>query len=470
MMNLFENLQIMQESSENITYKDVQKEINDLKKELKNKDIVEDFGQDEVKRLKDKYDWFNLTDVDSFERVKILKAIDSFDEWCKSYSKKNESNSKIKIESKDTLWTNFNRHYNGFIPLRDLTNYFSLDQFGEFIQWCRKEADLDYDYEKRYSDWSEIYQEINDIWSSEDVESISVENVFNYFKTSDLEEFWKWVEKEYDLVEDELNESTKVMVEKVKESDFVGTSSAIEVFRKLIGMQLSIRDICECFDSPELFLLYKFIIDKYGFYGDGRDGEEPDEYAIEEYMYEESKEVEEATSGISTGAYSTKAIDILPGGMKKIKESLYDEYLERVMDEKSNVELVNLLHEIRDNEKLKKDDKKKLEDEIRTKVRSIKTEAITEFYGKEWTDEEIQDRIEFTKNNLEDVANEKYTDIVNYENKDYYLISDAKDIVYDEKECLVRLGVDDNLNKYLIYFELVDDAYDSERLYKVVEV
>ena len=364
------------ESAKNEVYNKVMKEIKELKRKLKDSDIIENFGQKEIRELKDKYEYFSLVDLDSFERVKILKAIDNFEEWCMTRTTKN-----IKIESisKDTLWTNFNRHYNGFIPLKDLTNYFSLDQFGEFIQWCRKEADLDYDYEKRYSDWSEIYQEIYDIWFSEDVESISVENVFNFFTTSDLEEFWNWVEREYDLVEDDL---------------------------------------------------------------------------------------EESTSGIGAGAYTTKAIDMIPTGVKKIKkvnESLYDEYLERVMDEKNNVELVNLLNEIKSNKELKAEDKRKLEDEIRTKVRTIKTEAITEFYGKEWSDEEIQKMIDEVKENpgIEFVADpDEIAHPLNYNGKDYWLIGEEKQIVFDGKDCVVVLTVDDDLKRYLTYFEytLYDDG------------
>lgn len=180
-----------------------------------------------------------------------------------------------------------------------------------------------------------------------------------------------------------------------------------------------------------------------------------DEDTIEK-MYNEIAGVEEATSGIG-GAYTTKSIDILPTGVKKVNENLYDEYLERVMDEKSNVELVNILHEIRDNKELKSEDKKKLEDKIRTKVRTIKTEAVTEFYGKEWSDEEIQKLIDVTKKYPEIVGNidpSEYADPFNYQGKEYYTIGEGKEIEFDGKYCVVFLTVDEELNRYLSYFEV----------------
>lgn len=336
---------------------------------------------------------------------------------------------------KDKLWTNFNRHYDGFIPLKDLTNYFSLDQFGEFIQWCRKEADLDYDYEKKYSNWSEIYKEIDDIWDSEDIESISVENVFNFFTTSDLEEFWNWVEKEYDLDDEELEESIKI-------EEFSNISTKL------------LQEIIDNFDNPKELL--NFLINFL------------DDTIIEKMYVELFGELIEATSGIG-GAYTTKAIDMIPVGVKKVKEvkeSLYDEYLERVMDETSNVELVNLLHEIRDNEELKSDDKKKLEDEIRTKVKSIKTEAITEFYGKDWTDEEIKKAIEVVKENPEAVGYidpDECASPFNYNGKTYYAVGEGKEIVFDGKDCVVFLTADEELNRYLSYFEVsYEDEGDGE--------
>lgn len=334
----------------------------------------------------------------------------------------------IATESKDDLWTKFSNHYNGFIPVQDMSNYFSLDQFSEFVNWARKEADLDTDMEKLYDNWEDAFVALNEINGDpeNEVDSISVENVFNFFSTSDLEEFWNWVETEYDLNEDDLEESVKL--EKLS-----------------IGNKL--QTVFDKFDSNIKLVgfMLQFI----------------DEDTIEK-MYNKIAGVEEATSGIS-GAYTTKAIDILPTGVKKVNENLYDEYLERVMDEKSNVELVNILREIRDNKDLKSEDKKKLEDEIRNKVKSIKLEAITEFYGKEYDDKEIQKMIDYVKANpgVEHVMDPRESaSPLSYNGKDYWLIGEEKEIVFDGKDCVVMLTVDEDLNKYLTYFEytLYDDG------------
>ena len=186
---------------------------------------------------------------------------------------------------------------------------------------------------------------------------------------------------------------------------------------------------------------------------------------IIEKMYNEIAGVEEATSGIG-GAYTTKSIDVLPTTINNVNENLYDEYLEKVMDEKSNVELVNLLHEIRDNNELKPNDKKKLENEIRIKVKNIKTEAISKFYGKEWTDEEIKKAIEVAKENPEAVGyidpNECASPF-NYNKKTYYTVGEGKEIAFDGKDCVVFLTADEELNRYLSYFEVYyEDDGDGE--------
>ena len=59
----------------------MKKEIEKAKKKLRGKDICENFGQNDVRRIKDKY--FHL----SFEeaRMEYFRIIDAFDEWCMTY-------------------------------------------------------------------------------------------------------------------------------------------------------------------------------------------------------------------------------------------------------------------------------------------------------------------------------------------------------------------------------------------------
>ena len=263
MMNLFENLQLMKESKQydigfghlgnGITvWNRSEMQYGDYKKiaHISDDGVIKYYDSNLPEDVKDKIENFaNHTKQQNDEKVK--KDVED--------KKKNDEflRNRFKTESlsKDTLWTNFNRHYNGFIPLTDLTNYFSLDQFGEFIQWCRKEAGLDYDYEKRYSDWSEIYQEINDIWNSEDVESISVENVFNFFTTSDLEDFWEWIEKEYGL-DDELEESKHL--KEYKSNINNKTELWHEMFRYTDEPFVLFKDLFNCYSIDDLQDLYDY--------------------------------------------------------------------------------------------------------------------------------------------------------------------------------------------------------------------
>lgn len=219
---------------------------------------------------------------------------------------------KIKTESSinDKLWYKFNELFKGFIPLKDLTNYFSLDQFGEFVQWARKEADMDYDYDKRYRNWDEVFKDLYDVTGSENTDSISIENIFNFFTTADLEDFWEWIEKEYDL-DDEMYESKNVKTEAVSTED---------AYRR-------IEYIRDALDTLESF------VNKESSIPDNVGNILKQIYYLVDYIYEYTDTMKEATSSIG-GAYTTKAIDMIPTGVKKVNENLYDEYLERVMDEK----------------------------------------------------------------------------------------------------------------------------------------
>ena len=364
-------------------------------------------------------------------------------------SNMNLQSKKIKMESSNNeLWKKFSSHYNGFVPVQDMSNYFSLDQFSEFVNWARKEADLDTDMEKLYDNWDDAFEALNEINGDpeNEVDSISLENIFNFFSTSDLEEFWSWVETEYDLIEDELDESKNVKTEAVSTED---AYRRIEYIRDAL-------DTLESFVNKESSIpndignILKQI------------------YHLVDYIYEYTDTMKEATSSIG-GAYTTKAIDMIPTGIKKpkeIKEDVKSDYISKIDSETSNVELVNILHKIRANKGLSLEDRKELEDKIRNKVRSIKTEAITEFYGKEWSDDEIKKAIEVAKENPEVVGYidpDECASPFNYNGKTYYTVGEGKEIVFDGKDCVVFLTADEELNRYLSYFEVsYEDEGDGE--------
>lgn len=216
-MNLFENLQMMRENSTFESEVDY--------KSLKNNDI--DFFENGFGVYKVITPDGDTLDIDielsnnSIDRPKYFVSLPSEDIKTVDVDLTtaiidvvnklnnfpvNKGYKKIKTESLryDKLWYKFNELFEGFIPLEDLTNYFSLDQFGEFVQWLRHEADMDYDYDKIYGSWDEVFKDLYDVTGSENTESISMENIFNFFTTSDLEDFWDWVEIEYGLDDENI--------------------------------------------------------------------------------------------------------------------------------------------------------------------------------------------------------------------------------------------------------------------------
>lgn len=67
-------------------YNKVYREIERYKEKLEGKPVTENFGQKEVRKIRDKYgNSFFLDDMNVNERNQIIDLIDSFDEWCKSY-------------------------------------------------------------------------------------------------------------------------------------------------------------------------------------------------------------------------------------------------------------------------------------------------------------------------------------------------------------------------------------------------
>lgn len=171
-------------------------------------------------------------------------------------------NLQLMKESKqyDKLWDKFNELFKGFIPLEDLTNYFSLDQFGEFVQWLRHEADMDYEYNKIYRNWDEVFKDLYDATGLENTDSISMENIFNFFSTADLEEFWDWVVKEYDI-DDELEESKPL---KEYNSNINNKDQLyIEMLRYTEEPLVSFNDLFNCYSIDDLQDLYDYLSSEY---------------------------------------------------------------------------------------------------------------------------------------------------------------------------------------------------------------
>lgn len=65
----------------------VHKDIEKAKERLENQPMCENFGQKEVRKLRDRYDISTLSEINVNERNQILDAIDYFDNWCQTYTK-----------------------------------------------------------------------------------------------------------------------------------------------------------------------------------------------------------------------------------------------------------------------------------------------------------------------------------------------------------------------------------------------
>lgn len=66
----------------------VHKQIEKYKEKLEQSLFCENFGQKEVRELREKYDIYTLSEISVNERNQIMDAIDYFDEWCQTYSPK----------------------------------------------------------------------------------------------------------------------------------------------------------------------------------------------------------------------------------------------------------------------------------------------------------------------------------------------------------------------------------------------
>lgn len=268
MMNLFENLQLMKESKQydigfghlgnGITvWNRSEMQYGDYKKiaYISDDGVIKYYDSNLPEDVKDKIEKFaNHTKQQNDEKVK--KDIES--------KKKNDEflRNRFKTESltNDKLWDKFNELFKGFIPLEDLTNYFSLDQFGEFVQWLRHEADMDYEYNKIYRNWDEVFKDLYDATGSENTDSISMENIFNFFSTTDLEDFWEWIEKEYDI-DDRLEESKHL--KEYKSNINNKTELWDEMIRYTEEPLVSFNDLFNCYSTDDLQDLYDYLSSEY---------------------------------------------------------------------------------------------------------------------------------------------------------------------------------------------------------------
>jgi len=146
-----------------------------------------------------------------------------------------------------------------------------------------------------------------------------------------------------------------------------------------------------------------------------------------------------------------------------------EKYISQIDGMKSKVDLVNLLHKIRDNKGLNKTDKDELEKKIQKKVKTTastegETESIVRMTedvdvgGYNFSSEDIQSYVDFTKENPDDWMDDKFARPCEYNGKTYYIIYELDEadvtntIGLKDKESIVCLVADDEYSTYLAYF------------------
>lgn len=67
-------------------YKAIERAKNKLIKKAQTDGIYENFGQKEYRKLKEKYDPMFNDDISIMERNRQLAALESFSDWCGSYT------------------------------------------------------------------------------------------------------------------------------------------------------------------------------------------------------------------------------------------------------------------------------------------------------------------------------------------------------------------------------------------------
>lgn len=487
-MNLFENLHIMKEN-ENVNLTDKQKAVINIvnddidgyeggSKLFKYSYNVSDY-QDALNYIKDVME---LSDSELKQAIdKEIRNISLSHEYenVKNESKYNsnvtttsELYSKIQKLLRDALLDEDN------ISLNDLFNCYSINDLLDLYDFLSSEYDVE-KYNSNINSKSQLWNEfkkllLDDLQEPENREKVSLDEICNCFSFEKIKELYDYLSSEY---QDNWDKDDEDLEEATSGIGGAYTTQAIDIAPKAFNKILKTTKENLKFDSQ---VDYNTLSDyNIEFFENGAgdykvitpDGDKLDidielSHDDKYFVSLPSEDVRSVNRDLTTAI-----IDVINKlynfpineGLKKINENLYDEYLERIMDEKNNSNLVKLLNEIKDNKGLKDDDKRKLKKEIKDKFKTLKIEAVTKFYDKEFNDDVIKDKIEFTKSHPQEFMALKYADPLEYEGITYYIISEGKEINYNDNLCEVYLLADENLNKYLGYFKvIIQELGDAE--------
>ena len=287
-MNLFENLQNMKENVVKLSNKElIKKYVNKLSDEEK-----EDFN---VKNILSNLNFLSeddnvieelaiaIQDVLLDDNISIEPANDGTSCWFIYNESKTLKEYNSNINNKDQLYIEMLKYTEEpAVSFNDLFNCYSIDDLQYLYDYLSSEYEDDEFpvYRGKINNKDEMWHAMNELILPNE-QQIGFDDLFNCYSLDKLKELYDYLSSEYSDVDD-LEESVKL--EKLS-----------------IGNKL--QAVFDKFDSNIKLVgfMLQFI----------------DEDTIEK-MYNEIASVEEATSGIG-GTYTTKAIDMIPTGVKKGK-------------------------------------------------------------------------------------------------------------------------------------------------------
>ena len=287
-MNLFENLQNMKENVVKLSNKElIKKYVNKLSDEEK-----EDFN---VKNILSNLNFLSeddnvieelaiaIQDVLLDDNISIEPANDGTSCWFIYNESKTLKEYNSNINNKDQLYIEMLKYTEEpSVSFNDLFNCYSIDDLQYLYDYLSSEYEDDEFpvYRGKINNKDEMWHAMNELILPNE-QQIGFDDLFNCYSLDKLKKLYDYLSSEYSDIDD-LEESVKL--EKLS-----------------IGNKL--QAVFDKFDSNIKLVgfMLQFI----------------DEDTIEK-MYNEIASVEEATSGIS-GAYTTKAIDMIPTGVKKGK-------------------------------------------------------------------------------------------------------------------------------------------------------
>lgn len=362
--------------------------------------------------------------------------------------------------------------------------------YKENINNIKKEAK----YNSNISTKDELYTEIQKMLSAGgvDKDSVSLNDLFNCFSMDSLKELYDYISSEYQ--DDwELDEDEEDLEEATSGIGGAYTTQAIDIQPKAFSKILKTTKENLKFDSQ---VDYDSLSDyNIEFFENGAgdykvitpDGDKLDidiELSDDDKYFVSlpSEDIRSVNRDLTTAIIDVvNKLNNFPinedinemendpstyidsSGKTRKNWSIYADYEFKIGKEPTISGLLEISKDLDSTKYLSNKDKKELKDYINSRCKTLKTEAVTKFYGKDFDDDVIKDKIEFTKAHPQEFMALKYLDTFEYEGVTYYVASEDKRITYDEKECVVYLVYDENLNKYLAYFEVtLNDAGDAE--------